>query len=173
MLSASYGPDRDAQLQSNLILWMQSESWEGDNLGSLVYWAGDVSILAAALAVACLVNRRLAGLLIIGGVAQYIFMMSQPPHGWYWFPVVLCAVIPFCMLGPKAAAGVGLVLAACLYPLTSTVHELAYKQEHLRELEQVAAQRQCVAAQLTQMHPDVVYDMAAIGTFMAGTGQHS
>jgi hypothetical protein len=99
-------------------------------------------------------------------------MMTQPPHGWYWFPVILSAVVPFGRLGPKGAGAMGLILLVLLYPFGYLQHELSYKSLHLRELEQVALQQQCVRDKLTAFQPDVVYDMAAIGTFIAGRGQH-
>lgn len=171
-LSKSYAPNPDWTIQSNLVLSEQTENWEGGNYGSLMYWAGGASVLIAAFVTALVVNRRLAGFILIGAVAQYAFMMTQPPHGWYWFPVILSAVVPFGRLGPKGAGAMGLILLVLLYPFGYLQHELSYKSLHLRELEQVALQQQCVRDKLTAFQPDVVYDMAAIGTFIAGRGQH-
>lgn len=171
-LSHAYSPHPVRLTQSNLILFWKTEFWEGTNYGSLMYWSGGASLLVVALFAAWRSNRRLAWFLVISGLAQYGFMMTQPPHSWYWFPVILCMLIPYSMLGWRSAVCAGLVLFACLYPFSNTGNELAYKQLHLRELDQVRNQRQCVSEKLGQLQPDVVYDMASIGTFMSDAGQH-
>jgi len=172
-ISHSYRPHPDLKFQSDLILWMKSEFWEGSNYGSLSYWAGSFITLAAAFIIACLENKRLAAFLFACALAQYFFMMTQPPHGWYWFPVVLSAIIPFNQLGTKGAIIAGGVLLSLLYPFENAKHELSYKQMHLRELDQVKIQRHCIMEKLANIQPNVVYDMSAIGTFISSAPQHN
>jgi hypothetical protein len=163
-LSKAYGPSSDLSLQSRLILQNQTEMWEGTNYGSLAYWSGGLSLVAVSLAVAFGIRRRLAAFLFVGLLFQYLFMLTQPPHAWYWFPVILLLLIPFSQLQPRAAAGVGVVLLICLMPFNAVRYEVSYKVLHLRELNAVSLERSCLHEKLQAYAPTFVYDMAAAGT---------
>ena len=117
-----------------------------------------------ALAVAFHTQRRLAAFLLMGSVLQYLFMLTQPPHGWYWFPVILPLIIPFSQLRAKPAAWVAVILLICLFPLEETRQEIGYKSLHLKELNAVRMERDCIGKQLRAYQPRTVYDMAAAGT---------
>jgi len=89
-LSLSFQPNPDWHVQSDLLLFLHSETWEGTKYGSLAYWSGGLLLIAASLIVCMVIDFRL-GLFLLAGGAQYLFMLTQPPHSWYWFPVILAA----------------------------------------------------------------------------------
>jgi hypothetical protein len=168
-LSHAYAPNPDLQLQSDLVLWMHPDMWDATNYGSQAYWAGGFSLVVASLLAAFVLDRRLACFLVAQGIAQYLFMLTQPPHGWYWFPALLPLVIPFSRLSLRPAIYMSIFLMVSLYPFEYVRREWEYKTEHLQELEHVALQHSCIWQQLTAYQADVVYDMASLGTFTAET----
>jgi len=166
-LSKTYHPLDNAAEQSAMILYGEIIGWEGITFGSLAYWAGGFPLIIVALLTAFSVQRRLGAFLLAGGLLQYAFMMSQPPHAWYWFPVILSLLIPFSQLRSKAATFVGIILLVCLFPFDMTTKEISSKVAHLHELNNVALERSCLVEQLHAWHPREVYDMAALGTMVS------
>lgn len=172
-LSRAYAPNPDRKLQSDLILWMHSEFWEGSNYGSLSYWAGGFGIIFIAVLAAFFTNIALAVFLVFGGLLQYAFMLTQPPHGWYWFPFILCTIVPFSMLKKSTAFLTLIALTIILPPLKYTKHEIWYRKAHLQELDQVASQQDCIDKELSRANPEIVYDMAAMGTTVSSRRHHN
>lgn len=163
-LSRTFKPHPDWHVQSDLLLFLHPESWEGTNYGSLTYWSGGLVLIAASLIVAMVIDRRLGLFLLLGGGGQYLFMLTQPPHPWYWFPVILAALVPFSKLRSGAAAALAVVLFFCLWPFEFTQREFLYRNLHLKELQELARQKGCIAKTLSQYQPDIVFDMVSIGT---------
>jgi len=166
-LSTTYHPLGNAAEQSAMILYGDPIGWEGITFGSLAYWAGGFPLIVVALLTAFGVQRRLGAFLVAGGLLQYAFMMSQPPHAWYWFPVILSLLIPFSQLHSKGAALAGVILLVCLVPFDAPTREMWFKVAHLRELNDVAFKRSCLVEQLHAAQPSEVYDMAALGTMVS------
>lgn len=166
-LSRAYHPADELRAQSDLILFLSPETWEGSNYGFLAYWSGGLLFVGFALLVAVWTQARLGLFLLCGGLLQYLFMLTQPAHSWYWFPALLPLAIPFSLLAPRQAAVTGMIVLASLVPFAALRNELAYKKMHMNELNALAIERSCIHDKLRGYQPDTVFDMAALGTFSA------
>lgn len=145
--------------------------WEGGTYGNLSYWYGSIYVFFAVVVVSVCASPKLGLWLLLAAVAMFLFMLTQPLHNWYWFPVILASVIPLSFATVKGklyratlAVGVGVLICINLkYSVGNINSEIGFKVAHISEYQSFDVIQPCVDSIVMRLKPNKVYDMAMIG----------
>lgn len=145
--------------------------WDGGTYGNLSYWFGSLVTFLAILIISFFANARVAAWFALSAIAMFVFMLTQPLHNWYWFPVILGSVIPVAFTtrrdavyrGVLAASFVALACVNFAYSFSNIKSELTFRESHISEYKSFDHDVLCLESEIADMSPKVVYDMAMIG----------
>ena len=145
--------------------------WEGGTYGNLSYWYGSIFVFFAVIVMSVCANPKLGLWFLLAALAMFLFMLTQPLHNWYWFPVILASVIPLSFSTVKGkvyrailAIGVGILICINLkYSVGIINSEVGFRASHISEYQSFDAIQPCFDSVLTRVKPNKVYDMAMIG----------
>ncbi|VVO19797.1 hypothetical protein PS712_04138 [Pseudomonas fluorescens] len=145
--------------------------WDGGTYGNLSYWFGSLITFLVVLFVSFFANARLAIWFALAAAAMFVFMLTQPLHNWYWFPVILGSIVPVAFSTCRGvtyravfAASFAAVIGVNFYfSLPNIKSELSFRQSHIAEYKSFDRDVSCVQSEISAAKPKVVYDMAMIG----------
>ena len=142
--------------------------WEGGTYGNLGYWFGSLAVFGAALLVAVLTNAWLGIGVICAAVVMFLFMLTQPLHNWYWFPVIGATTIPICYAKEHRRivipALVGILVAANLYFSAPGIKaEIGYRETKVAQLDSYKETKKCFDQATRQGGITEIFDVGVIG----------
>lgn len=153
--------------------------WDGGTYGNLSYWFGSLLAFSLTAIVSLFANPRLGLWLIVSTAAMFLFMLTQPLHNWYWFPVILGSVIPVAFTVSKrksyrvmlATLFLAIASVNLFYSLDNITSEINFRKSHIAEYKSFDEDEQCVELAITSARPNVVYDLAMIGRVISLLGK--
>ena len=160
-----YHPVGNIWEQFNLIIFSSNGTWDGTNYGSLDYWSGSIYFLAVTVLAALITNKAFGLYFVTAILTQLAFMLTQPPHCWYWFPVIFSTFSAIGLIEKSRDLFIYFILAIIsIWPLHNSFREIAYRTSHLQELTDLSTQHECILKALNSVPIGTVFDMAVIGT---------
>lgn len=154
--------------------------WEGGTYGNLAYWFGSLAVFGAAALVSLLANVWLGAAFICATAAMFAFMLTQPLHNWYWFPVVGAAAIPICYAKNQGRTGLArmivpalmtaVVVANFYFSISEIRTELGYRKTKVAQLAAYDSIKKCLAETMSQSEIREFFDMAALGHVVVPPG---
>jgi hypothetical protein len=143
-------------LNSNIV------SWDMQNYGSLIYWSGTPLFLLISLYIAFKYNQNLFYFILFGGILLILFMLFNNIHGWYFFPLILCAVIPYVYISNKKDQCILAVVVVIQILSLGFYNEISARQKNYIEIIHAEKNKSCIYKNIDNIKYDLLLDMSSI-----------
>ncbi|HEN3480846.1 hypothetical protein [Yersinia bercovieri] len=145
--------------------------WDGGTYGNLYYWFGSGISFFALMAMSLRVNIKLGLMALCSFVLMLIFISTQPPHNWYWFPVIGIISIPFThVINLNGKSRTIVIILVSIFLIINVIEshrwikkEIFYLNLNKSSSSESSEINMCLQKASSGLEVDKLYDMASIG----------